>query len=120
MKFLFCHTLIMSSFYFLCVKQLFFIFYKDISYRLIIFFSHFMKFDKESGYKVKECKLRVVYVAPPQPRSSIQEGFDKDSKVSYEHVEQLDTLFEVTCFIFINHIYFVFFSYVLNGIVKHL
>ncbi|KAI5391522.1 hypothetical protein KIW84_076364 [Lathyrus oleraceus] len=66
-------------------------------------------FDKESGYKIKECKLRIVYIAPPQPRPSIREESDKDSKVSYEHVDQLDTLFEVTYFIFINHIYFVFF-----------
>ncbi|KAI5391520.1 vesicle-associated protein 1-2 isoform X3 [Lathyrus oleraceus] len=53
------------------------------------------KFDKESGYKIKECKLRIVYIAPPQPRPSIREESDKDSKVSYEHVDQLDTLFEV-------------------------
>ncbi|CAK8575121.1 unnamed protein product [Lathyrus sativus] len=52
-------------------------------------------FDKESGYEIKECKLRVVYVAPPQSRFSIREGSDKDSNVSNEHVEQLDTLFEV-------------------------
>ncbi|KAI5391519.1 vesicle-associated protein 1-4 isoform X1 [Lathyrus oleraceus] len=52
-------------------------------------------FDKESGYKIKECKLRIVYIAPPQPRPSIREESDKDSKVSYEHVDQLDTLFEV-------------------------
>ncbi|KAL5073284.1 hypothetical protein RYX36_012268 [Vicia faba] len=57
-------------------------------------------FDKDSGYVVKECKLRVVYVDPPRPRSSIRDGSDKDSKVSNKHVKQLDTSFEVI-FIFI-------------------
>ncbi|WJX43332.1 hypothetical protein P8452_30452 [Trifolium repens] len=36
-------------------------------------------FKNESGYKVDECKLRVVYVAPPQPPSPVQEGSDEKS-----------------------------------------
>ncbi|KAH1068450.1 hypothetical protein GYH30_006133 [Glycine max] len=36
-------------------------------------------FNKESGHDVEECKLRVVYVAPPQPPSPVQEGSDEDS-----------------------------------------
>ncbi|CAI8600696.1 unnamed protein product [Vicia faba] len=52
-------------------------------------------FDKDSGYVVKECKLRVVYVDPPRPQSPIRDGSDNDSKVSNKHVKQLDTSFEV-------------------------
>ncbi|XP_058766228.1 vesicle-associated protein 1-4-like isoform X1 [Vicia villosa] len=58
-------------------------------------------FDKEFGYEVKECKLRVIYIIPPQPRPPVQEGYDKDSKASIEHFEQCehvehcDTSFEV-------------------------
>ncbi|AES87437.1 putative vesicle-associated membrane-protein-associated protein [Medicago truncatula] len=36
-------------------------------------------FNKESGYEVDECKLRVVYVAPPQPPSPVREGSDEES-----------------------------------------
>ncbi|RZC29841.1 Vesicle-associated protein 1-2 [Glycine soja] len=36
-------------------------------------------FNKESGHDVEECKLRVVYVAPPQPPSPVREGSDEDS-----------------------------------------
>ncbi|KAK7390189.1 hypothetical protein VNO78_25488 [Psophocarpus tetragonolobus] len=36
-------------------------------------------FNKESGHEVEECKLRVVYVAPPQPPSPVREGSDEDS-----------------------------------------
>ncbi|KAK7349684.1 hypothetical protein VNO77_07249 [Canavalia gladiata] len=36
-------------------------------------------FNKESGHDVEECKLRVVYVAPPQPPSPVKEGSDEDS-----------------------------------------
>ncbi|KAI5391516.1 vesicle-associated protein 1-2 [Lathyrus oleraceus] len=36
-------------------------------------------FNKESGYEVDERKLRVVYVAPPQPPSPVREGSDEDS-----------------------------------------
>ncbi|KAG9452338.1 hypothetical protein H6P81_005242 [Aristolochia fimbriata] len=36
-------------------------------------------FNKESGNLVEECKLRVVYVAPPQPPSPVPEGSDEGS-----------------------------------------
>ncbi|TKY63670.1 Vesicle-associated protein 1-2 [Spatholobus suberectus] len=36
-------------------------------------------FNKESGHDVEECKLRVVYVAPPRPPSPVREGSDEDS-----------------------------------------
>ncbi|WJX49395.1 hypothetical protein P8452_35836 [Trifolium repens] len=36
-------------------------------------------FKNKSGYEVDECKLRVVYVAPPQPPSPVQEGSDEKS-----------------------------------------
>ncbi|XP_058085337.1 vesicle-associated protein 1-2-like [Magnolia sinica] len=36
-------------------------------------------FNKESGNLVEECKLRVVYVSPPQPPSPVQEGSDEGS-----------------------------------------
>ncbi|XP_058766237.1 vesicle-associated protein 1-4-like [Vicia villosa] len=52
-------------------------------------------FDKESGYEVKECQLRAVYVNPPRPRSPIQERFYTDLKASIEHDEQSNTSFEV-------------------------
>ncbi|KAJ8449399.1 hypothetical protein Cgig2_002531 [Carnegiea gigantea] len=34
-------------------------------------------FGKESGNVVEECKLRVVYVAPPQPPSPVPEGSEE-------------------------------------------
>lgn len=40
---------------------------------------YFMKFHKESGNTVEECKLRVSYVAPPQPPSPVREGSDEGS-----------------------------------------
>ncbi|KAI4370355.1 hypothetical protein MLD38_018714 [Melastoma candidum] len=36
-------------------------------------------FNKESGHDVEECKLRVVYVPPPQPVSPVREGSDEGS-----------------------------------------
>ncbi|KAK4476497.1 hypothetical protein RD792_015651, partial [Penstemon davidsonii] len=36
-------------------------------------------FNKESGNQVEECKLRVVYVAPPQPPSPVREGSEEGS-----------------------------------------
>ncbi|XP_068634891.1 vesicle-associated protein 1-2-like [Aristolochia californica] len=36
-------------------------------------------FNKEWGNLVEECKLRVVYVAPPQPPSPVPEGSDEGS-----------------------------------------
>ncbi|XP_022733847.1 vesicle-associated protein 1-2-like [Durio zibethinus] len=36
-------------------------------------------FNKESGHHVEECKLRVVYVAPPQPPSPVREGSQEGS-----------------------------------------
>ncbi|XP_004506475.1 vesicle-associated protein 1-2 [Cicer arietinum] len=71
-------------------------------------------FNKESGYEVEEVKLRVVYVAPPQPPSPVREGSDEDSsprtsvsenghssavefqasKAFNERVEQQDTSFQ--------------------------
>ncbi|TYJ21063.1 hypothetical protein E1A91_A08G038400v1 [Gossypium mustelinum] len=34
-------------------------------------------FNKESGHNVEECKLRVVYVAPPRPPSPVREGSEE-------------------------------------------
>lgn len=34
-------------------------------------------FSKESGHVVEECKLRVVYVPPPQPPSPVPEGSEE-------------------------------------------
>ncbi|KAM7525579.1 hypothetical protein LguiA_015481 [Lonicera macranthoides] len=36
-------------------------------------------FNKEAGHIVEECKLRVVYVAPPQPPSPVAEGSEEGS-----------------------------------------
>ncbi|XWS32369.1 hypothetical protein CRYUN_Cryun23aG0153700 [Craigia yunnanensis] len=36
-------------------------------------------FNKESGPHVEECKLRVVYVAPPRPPSPVREGSEEGS-----------------------------------------
>ncbi|PIA35681.1 hypothetical protein AQUCO_03500198v1 [Aquilegia coerulea] len=36
-------------------------------------------FNKESGNLVEECKLRVVYVPPPQPPSPVSEGSEEGS-----------------------------------------
>ncbi|EXB37096.1 Vesicle-associated protein 1-2 [Morus notabilis] len=36
-------------------------------------------FSKESGHLVEECKLRVVYVAPPRPPSPVREGSEEGS-----------------------------------------
>lgn len=37
------------------------------------------QFNKESGHNVEECKLRVVYVAPPRPPSPVREGSEEGS-----------------------------------------
>ncbi|KAJ0945994.1 putative major sperm protein (MSP) [Helianthus annuus] len=36
-------------------------------------------FNKETGNKVEECKLKVNYVAPPQPPSPVREGSEEGS-----------------------------------------
>lgn len=36
-------------------------------------------FNKESGHNVEECKLRVLYVAPPRPPSPVHEGSEEGS-----------------------------------------
>ncbi|XP_057723654.1 vesicle-associated protein 1-2-like isoform X2 [Arachis stenosperma] len=36
-------------------------------------------FNKEAGHSVEECKLRVVYVSPPQPPSPVPEGSEEGS-----------------------------------------
>lgn len=36
-------------------------------------------FNKEAGHHVEECKLRVVYVAPPRPPSPVREGSEEGS-----------------------------------------
>jgi hypothetical protein len=36
-------------------------------------------FNKEAGHIVEECKLRVVYVAPPRPPSPVREGSEEGS-----------------------------------------
>lgn len=36
-------------------------------------------FNKEAGHHVEECKLRVVYVSPPQPPSPVPEGSEEGS-----------------------------------------
>ncbi|XP_077245074.1 vesicle-associated protein 1-2-like [Tasmannia lanceolata] len=36
-------------------------------------------FNKESGNLVEECKLRVIYVSPPQPPSPVAEGSEEGS-----------------------------------------
>ena len=37
------------------------------------------QFSKESGHHVEECKLRVVYVAPPRLPSLVHEGSEEGS-----------------------------------------
>ena len=37
------------------------------------------QFSKESGHHVEECKLRVMYVAPPRPPSPVHEGSEEGS-----------------------------------------
>ncbi|PON40640.1 Vesicle-associated membrane-protein-associated protein, partial [Parasponia andersonii] len=36
-------------------------------------------FNKDAGHVVEECKLRVVYVSPPQPPSPVAEGSEEGS-----------------------------------------
>ncbi|KAJ8764790.1 hypothetical protein K2173_009195 [Erythroxylum novogranatense] len=36
-------------------------------------------FNKEAGHEVEECKLRVLYVSPPQPPSPVPEGSEEGS-----------------------------------------
>ncbi|MBA0851223.1 hypothetical protein Goshw_015608 [Gossypium schwendimanii] len=36
-------------------------------------------FNKEAGHVVEECKLKVVYLSPPQPPSPVHEGSEEGS-----------------------------------------
>ena len=38
-----------------------------------------LQFNKEAGHEVEECKLRVVYVAPPGPPSPVREESEEGS-----------------------------------------
>jgi hypothetical protein len=38
-----------------------------------------VQFSKEAGHVVEECKLRVLYVSPPQPPSPVLEGSEEGS-----------------------------------------
>lgn len=38
-----------------------------------------LQFSKEAGHLVEETKLRVTYVAPPQPPSPVHEGSEEGS-----------------------------------------
>ncbi|KAL8114431.1 vesicle-associated protein 1-2-like [Apium graveolens] len=44
-------------------------------------------FSKEAGHVVEECKLRVVYVAPPQPPSPVAEGSEEGSSPRASHMD---------------------------------
>ncbi|XP_063943822.1 vesicle-associated protein 1-1 isoform X2 [Daucus carota subsp. sativus] len=44
-------------------------------------------FSKEAGHVVEECKLKVVYVAPPQPPSPVAEGSDEGSSPRASHMD---------------------------------
>ncbi|KAL5098984.1 hypothetical protein RYX36_003311 [Vicia faba] len=48
-------------------------------------------FNKEAGHVVEECKLRVVYVAPPQPPSPVQEGSEEGSSPRVSFNENVNT-----------------------------
>ncbi|KAK2433064.1 vesicle-associated protein 1-4 [Trifolium repens] len=52
-------------------------------------------FNKDYGYDVKEYKLKVVYVAPPQPPSSVREGSDKDTSFQIHPRGELQFPFEL-------------------------
>lgn len=39
----------------------------------------YFQFNKEEGHNVEECKLKVAYVAPPQPPSPVREGSEEGS-----------------------------------------
>lgn len=39
----------------------------------------YTQFNKDSGNHLEECKLRVVYVSPPQPPSPVAEGSEEGS-----------------------------------------
>ncbi|WJX43334.1 hypothetical protein P8452_30453 [Trifolium repens] len=52
-------------------------------------------FNKDYGYDVKEYKLKVVYVAPPQPSSSVREGSDKDTSFQIHPRGELQFPFEL-------------------------
>ncbi|XP_044486691.1 vesicle-associated protein 1-2-like [Mangifera indica] len=43
-------------------------------------------FNKEAGHVFEECKLRVVYVSPPQPPSPVPEGSEEGSGSDNGHV----------------------------------
>ncbi|PIA50200.1 hypothetical protein AQUCO_01300736v1 [Aquilegia coerulea] len=42
-------------------------------------------FNKESGNLVEECKLKVVYVSPPQPPSPVPEGSEEGTSPTASH-----------------------------------
>ncbi|KAK1376378.1 Vesicle-associated protein 1-2 [Heracleum sosnowskyi] len=44
-------------------------------------------FSKEAGHVVEECKLKVVYVAPPQPPSPVAEGSEEGSSPRASHMD---------------------------------
>ncbi|KAL8149192.1 hypothetical protein AgCh_006268 [Apium graveolens] len=44
-------------------------------------------FSKEAGHVVDECKLRVVYVAPPQPPTPVAEGSEEGSSPRASHMD---------------------------------
>ena len=50
-----------------------------VAYGVILFVYFILKFNKESGNQVEECKLRVAYVPPPQPPSPVREGSEEGS-----------------------------------------
>lgn len=72
-----------------------------------------LQFNKEAGHVVEECKLRVVYVAPPQPPSPVAEGSEEGSSPRatmtdnghlsgsevcfYEFYEMSEFLFHLPC-----------------------
>lgn len=39
----------------------------------------YFQFNKEEGHNVEECKLKVAYIAPPQPPSPVREGSEEGS-----------------------------------------
>jgi len=50
---------------------------------LIVFLSHCMKFNKDSGYEVKEFKFRAVCVAPPPNLPSPVQASGSSDQVSF-------------------------------------
>lgn len=48
-------------------------------WRLLLMGIWIIQFNKEAGHLVEECKLRVLYVSPPQPPSPVPEGSEEGS-----------------------------------------